>query len=543
MVEKRWVVLNENGRDIKEALIGNRNIDDRDAFFQPHLYKLTSPGKLFPDLEIAIGRIKKAIKNKELIYIYGDFDVDGITATAILWETINFLGGKVLPYIPHREKEGYGINKAALKKLAKEGAKVIVSVDCGITAVEEAETSKKLKIDLIITDHHTIQPDLPKSFATLHTELLAGSGVAFMLAKALLESFSKETSEQLYKNLELVAIGTVADMVPLTGDNRILTANGFLKLAKTDRVGLQALYDDATLTKKIGTYEVGFIISPRLNAAGRMESALDALRLLLTKNKKRARELASKLSQTNKERQEATAAALAHAREAALNNGFSKMIVAHHASYQQGVIGLVAGRIADEFYRPTVVISEISPVSKGSARSIRGFNINEAIGSVSKFLTSHGGHPMAAGFSLKKDQIDDFKKEILKYAEKSLKTSDLVPALKIDTRLNKESLNRDTFEIIKEFEPFGIGNQEPVFLTEDLQVVSARRLGAEGKHLRLVLRTDGSKVFDAIGFGFGGSSVKIGERIDAAFNLKEDTWNGNSRIEMKLKDFRLSKKS
>src|SRR3990167_1337363 len=313
MVEKRWVVLNENGRDIKEALIGNRNIDDRDAFFQPHLYKLTSPGKLFLDLEIAVELIKKAIKNKELIYIYGDFDVDGITATAILWETINFLGGKVLPYIPHREKEGYGINKAALKKLAKEGAKVIVSVDCGITAVEEAETSKKLKIDLIITDHHTIQPDLPKSFATLHTELLAGSGVAFMLAKALLESFSKETSEQLYKNLELVAIGTVADMVPLTGDNRILTANGFLKLAKTDRVGLQALYDDATLTKKIGTYEVGFIISPRLNAAGRMESALDALRLLLTKNKERARELASKLSQTNKDRQEATAAALAHA--------------------------------------------------------------------------------------------------------------------------------------------------------------------------------------------------------------------------------------
>src|SRR4030042_6888371 len=358
MIKKRWVILNENGKDLREVLIKNRNIKDREAFFKPHLYKLTSPDKLFPDLEKAIERIKRAIKQKELIYICGDFDVDGITATAILWETIDFLGGKCLPYIPHREKEGFGINARAIKSLAKEGAKLIISVDCGITAVEEAEIAKKLNVDLIITDHHTRQKILPKPFALLHTENLAGSGVAFMLAKALLESFSRKDDEQLYKNLELGAIGTIADMAPLTGDNRILSANGFHNLAKSSRIGLRALYDEASLTKKIGPYEVGFIIAPRLNAAGRMEHALDSLRLLLTRNKKRAREIAAKLSVINRKRQNETAAALSHARETVNGDGISKMIIVHHTSYPQGVIGLVAGRLADEFYRPTIVISE-----------------------------------------------------------------------------------------------------------------------------------------------------------------------------------------
>jgi len=543
MVKKRWVILGENGKDLREVLIKNRNIKDREAFFKPHLYKLTSPDKLFPDLEKAIERIKRVIKQKELIYIYGDFDVDGITATAILWETIDFLGGKCLPYIPHREKEGFGINAKAIKSLAKEGAKLIISVDCGITAVEEAEIAKKLNVDLIITDHHTLQKTLPKPFALLHTETLAGSGVAFMLAKALLESFSRKDDEQLYKNLELGAIGTIADMAPLIGDNRILSANGFHNLAKSSRIGLRALYDEASLTKKIGPYEVGFIIAPRLNAAGRMEHALDSLRLLLTRNKKRARELAAKLSETNRQRQEATAEALSHAREAVNGDGISKMIIVHHDSYPQGVIGLVAGRLADEFYRPTIVISEASPLSKGSARSISGFNIIDAIGLASKHLKTHGGHPMAAGFSIEPKKIPLFKKQILNFAEKTLEKGDLTPTLKIDCQLGKEALNYKTFGVINEFEPFGIGNPEPTFLTRNLEIADVRRLGTNGKHLRMRLRTPDYFGFDAIGFGFGGEDVKVGGRLDAVYNLKEDTWNGNRRLELKLKDFRPSKKN
>lgn len=542
MIKKRWVVLNENGKNLKETLIKNRKIKDKEVFFKPHLYKLTSPDKLFADLDRTVERIKRAIKSKELVYIYGDFDVDGVTATAILWETIDFLGGKVLPYIPHREKEGYGINSEAIKLLAKEGAKLIISVDCGITAVEEAKITKKLNVDLIITDHHTKHKILPKPFALLHTETLAGSGVAFMLAKALLESFSKKDDEQFYKNLELAAVGTVADMAPLTGDNRIISANGFHNLAKSARVGLQALYDEASLTKKIGPYEVGFIIAPRLNAAGRMEHALDSLRLLLTRNKKRAREIAAKLSETNRQRQEATTAALSHAREIVNGDGISKMIIAHHTSYPQGVIGLVAGRLADEFYRPTIVISEVSPLSKGSARSISGFNITEAIGSASEHLTTHGGHPMAAGFSIEPKMISLFKKQMLNYAEKTLKKSDLTPTLKIDCQLGKEALNYKTFGVISEFEPFGVGNPEPVFVTKDLVVADLRRVGKEGKHLRMILRSKDYSVFDAIGFGMGGEDAGVGDKLDAAYNLKEDTWNGNRRLELKLKDFRPSKR-
>ncbi|MEX0621905.1 MAG: single-stranded-DNA-specific exonuclease RecJ [Candidatus Woykebacteria bacterium] len=542
MVQKKWVLLEKNGKDLKNILLANRNIKDHDSFFNPHLYKLTSANKLFPDLDIAVERIKKAIKEKELIYIYGDFDVDGITAAAILWETIDFLDGKVLPYIPHRQKEGYGIHVAALEKLAKEGAKVVISVDCGITATAEAKIAKKLGISLIITDHHMIQDGTPQPFALLHTEKLAGSGVAFMLAKALLESFSKDTDEQLYKNLELAAIGTLADMVLLTGDNRIIAANGLARLGKSDRVGLRALYNEAAINKKIETYEVGFIISPRLNAAGRMENALDSLRLLLTRDKSRAARLAAKLSQTNRERQEATTGALTHARETVNGNGAGKIIIVHHESYNQGVVGLVAGRLADEFYRPAIAISETRTLSKGSGRSVGVFNITEAIKAAEKYLDSAGGHPMAAGFSIQTDKIPRFKEALYKYAEKNLTADALTPNLKIDTMLRSELINQDTWDMIREFEPFGIGNPEAVFQTNGLEVVGVRRLGKDGKHLRLVLKSADNNIFNAIGFGLGERSVKDKERIDIVYNLRENTWQGNKKIEMRIKDFRPSER-
>jgi len=535
-MEKKWTVLDENPKDLRRTLLKNRKIEDPDSFFKPHLYKLTSPGKLFPELEKAISRIKKAIKNKELVYIYGDFDVDGITGTAILWETINFLGGKVLPYIPHREKEGYGIHSEAIEKLAKTSAKVIVSVDCGITAVEEAKIAKNLGIDLIITDHHSIQPELPRAFALLHTDKLAGSGVAFMLAKALLESFN-EGAEQLFKNLELAAIGTIADMVPVTADNRIIIANGLHNLTHTKRLGLKALYDEASISKKIGTTEVGFMISPRLNAMGRMESALDSLRLLLTNKEERAQQLANKLSKVNKERQEATSTSLDHARKSAEENGSTKIIVTHHSSYLPGVIGLVAGRLVDEFYKPAIAISESEPLSKGSARSIQSFNITEAIGSHKKLLQSFGGHPMAAGFSIVPEKILQFKEKVINHAEKNINSEDLTPVLKIDTKLDVNSINRDSLELTKEFEPFGIGNPDPVFMSEKLEVSDLRTVGG-GKHLRMVLRGPNYKVFSCIGFGLGGKQINIGDRVDIAYNLKEDNWRGDHRLELNLKDVR-----
>ena len=539
-MEKRWQVLSETSKPLREILIKNRKIEDQETFFQPHLHKLTSPDKFFPDLDKAIERLRKAIKNKELIYIYGDFDVDGITGCAILWETINSLGGKVLPYIPHREKEGYGIHSEAITTLAKEGAGLIISVDCGITAVEEAKIAKNLSVDLIITDHHTKQAEIPESFALLHTDKLAGSGVAFMLAKALLDSFSKG-DEQFFKNLELATIGTIADMVPLQGDNRIITANGLLNLRSSERVGLKALYAEAGVTNTLSTFEVGFLITPRLNAAGRMETAMDSLRLLLTRKETRAREIARGLSQTNKERQEATASALNHAREVVAGNGSSKMIVVHHPSYLAGIIGLVAGRLVDEFYRPAIVISETSPLSKGSGRSISGFNITEALSGLKEHLTSHGGHPMAAGFSLEEAKIPHFKEEMLNYAEKNLLEADLTPTLKIDARLEPEQINQETLGVISEFAPFGIGNPEPVFMAEDLLVMDERTVGKEGKHLKMVLKDVDSRAFDAIGFGQGGKAVTVGDKVDAVFTLNENIWNGQKNLQLKVKDLRKKK--
>lgn len=537
MLKKRWVVQNSNGGDLESVLLKNRNVRDPESFFKPHLYKFTSPGKTFPDLDKTITRIKKAINNGELIYIYGDFDVDGITATAILWETIDFLGGKVLPYIPHRVTEGYGLHTEAIKNLAKE-AKVIISVDCGITAVEEAEIAKKLGVDLIITDHHLLQKETPQPFALLHTEKLSGSGIAFALAKSLLAEFSKEASDQLYKNLELSAIGTIADMVPLTEDNRILSANGLSALSKTSRIGLKALYNEADVTGKIGTYEVGFIISPRLNSAGRMEHALDSLRLLLTRDKTRAQKLSRALAETNRKRQEAMRSAWSHAREN-LNGASGKMIIAHHPSYAEGIVGLVAGKLMGEYYRPTIVISEMDPISKGSARSIQGFNITDAIISAKAYLRSHGGHPMAAGFSIEQEKIPDFKEQLLKYAENNLKKDYLTPELKIDFDLPAGKINNETLDLLKTFEPFGIGNPEAAFLTKDLEVLEKRKLGKEGKHLRMILRSPDNFSFHSIGFGMGDENVDTGDKIEIVYNLHEDNWNKNNRLELKIKDFRV----
>ncbi|OGY32620.1 MAG: single-stranded-DNA-specific exonuclease RecJ [Candidatus Woykebacteria bacterium RIFCSPLOWO2_01_FULL_41_12] len=535
-MEKTWKVLDENPKDLRRTLLKNRNVEDADSFFQPHLYRLTPVNKLFPSLDKAIERIKRAIKEKDLIFIYGDFDVDGITGTAILWETIDFLGGRVLPFIPHREKEGYGIHSDAIEHIAKQGAKVIVSVDCGITAVAEAEVAKRLGVDLIITDHHSLQTQIPKAYAVIHTDTLAGSGVAFMLAKALLEFFNKEADEQFFKNLELASIGTIADMVPLISDNRIIVANGLHSLNKSERLGLKALYNEAGLNKKIGTYEVGFIISPRLNAAGRMENALDSLRLLLTKNKDRASRIASQLSVTNKRRQEAMAESLGHARSSLKGNGGTKILIAHHESYLPGIIGLVAGRLVDEFYKPSIVISEIDPLSRGSARSIKGFNIAEAIGKQKDYLQSHGGHPMAAGFSIEKEKIPVFKEKILNYAEKTLSEKDFTPTLKIDARLDVDHLDKGALQVIKEFEPFGVGNGEPTFVTSDFEVVSAKAVGNGGKHLRMVLRGRNYRLFNSIAFGLAGRPLKKGDLIDAVYNLKEDSWSGNGRIELRVKD-------
>ena len=541
-MEKQWVVLNDGKEsDLRKVLLRNRKVKNEQSFLQPYLHELPKIGKQLPQIDKAVDRIQKAIKNKELIYIYGDFDVDGITGTAILWETLDMLGAKVMPYIPHRETEGYGLHSEALEKLSSEGAKVVISVDCGITAVEQAKIAKKLGIDLIITDHHEPLNQLPKAFALLHTTSLAGSGVAFRFAEALLESVNKPEDEQFFKNLELATIGTVADMVPLVGENRIIVKNGLPLLSKSNRIGLKSLYEQASLNKTIGTGQIGFIIAPRLNAMGRMGHALDSLRLLLTRKKSRARDLAFRLGKINTDRQEATKKSIEHAKNLVEKeyNG-AKMLVIDHESYPQGVIGLVAGRLVEKYYRPTVVISVNKDLSKGSARSISNFHITQALSQSKKYLENYGGHPMAAGFSIKSENIEKFRENMIQHAEKSLSKKDLIPTLKIDAKIDLDKINEETMGIINQFEPFGIGNPEPTFLTENLEVVDSRTVGVDGKHLKMTLRKPNGSAYDAICFSYEKEKPEKGDMIDVVHNISENTWQGQKSIQMKVKDFRKS---
>lgn len=549
MTPAKWVVLPKVSDNLEEQLLANRQIKDKDSFFNPAI----SPQPLvdLTQLQIALERIKKAIDppagGKELIYIYGDFDVDGVTATALLWETLNDLGAKVMPYIPHREKEGYGLAEKGLRQIAEKGGRLVITVDCGVGAIEQAKLAKELGLELIITDHHQKSGELPEAVAILHTYELSGVGVAYELASALYESFGQPTPVEL---LDLVCIGTIADMVPLLGKNRSFAKLGLAEMNQTKRAGLRAIVEEAAIKLgNLGTFEVSFIIAPRLNAMGRLEHAYDSLRILLTKDPDKARLLARKLSLTNSERQRLTREAIEQAQEILeLEGKNKKMFVLHNEGWQQGIIGLVAGKLTDQYCRPVLVISKGEVHSKGSARSVNGINIVEAIQSCSDILVNCGGHPAAAGFTIETERIPEFKERVTKWAEDKLNYDSFIPEIKIEAQLRAEELNLETHTLVAQFAPFGIGNPQPLFLTCGLTVHQVRTVGSEGKHLKLILGIPARNVWsltnsiEAIGFGMGKKlmEVRIGSRIDIAYVLDVDRWNGKEKLVLKLKDFRPS---
>lgn len=545
MTSAKWVVLDRVSDDLEEQLLANRQIKDKEFFFNPTI----SPEPLVDkdQLQIAVQRIKKSIAQKEQVYIYGDFDVDGVTATAILWETLNNLGAKVLPYIPHREKEGYGLSETGLKQIAEKGGKLVITVDCGIGAIEQAKLAKEFGLELIITDHHQKSDELPEAVAILHTYELCGAGVAHELANALYQSVGSAPPPEL---LDLVCIGTIADMVPLLGKNRAFAKLGLEQLNKTKRLGLRAIIEEVAIKLgNLGTFEISFIIAPRLNAMGRLEHAYDSLRILLTKDPDKARLLARKLSLTNSERQRLTREAIEQAQEILEKESKNKkMFVLHNEGWQQGIIGLVAGRLTDQYCRPVLVISKGEVHSKGSARSVNGINIVEAIQSCSDILVNCGGHPAAAGFTIETERIPEFKERLAKWAEDKLTSDSFIPEIKIEAQFRAQDLNLETCALVAQFAPFGMGNPKPLFLTQDLTVHQVRTVGSEGKHLKLILGVPNENVWsltnsiEAIGFGMGKKfmDVRIGSRIDVVFCLDEDNWNGNKKLVLKLKDFKTS---
>jgi single-stranded-DNA-specific exonuclease len=556
----RWRVLKKlkekEGQKRREEIIkslflnrGLKTKKQQEEFLGPKdPYLLTpqevgiSPVQLIKALKI----IKKAIKNKEKIIVYGDYDTDGVSATAVLWETLNKLKAQVMPFIPKRE-EGYGLKVDRIERMAKENVSLIITVDQGIVHSKQVAYAKKLGVDVIITDHHQPGKVKPKAVAIIHTTLLAGVGVAWFLANWLSKHFQggqKHLGSGV--GLDLATIGTVTDMVPLVGPNRSLVKFGLEAVRKTKRPGLLALFQFAGIAKeKIGTYEIGYIIGPRINASGRMDDPMEALRLVCTQDGTRAVGLAQKIDQQNRERQELTKQTIIHARDLWLKeDGKSALIFIYHQSYDHGVIGLVASKLKDEFNRPAVVLAPREDYWVASARSIDEFSMIEAIREFADLLGEHGGHRLAAGFSVSQEKLEAIKKGLIERAKKGLGKAKLVPTLEIEAEIKLADLNLSLYPEIEKFAPFGIGNPQPIFTTHQVQVNDVRLMGKEKQHLKLVI-SDQLPVarFEAIGFGMGENYSQLfpGEPVDIAYELILNQWNGQKKLELRLRDLKINK--
>lgn len=489
----------------------------------------------------ALTRIQKAIEKKESIVVYADYDTDGITAGAIMWEALYILGAQVMPYVPHRVEEGYGLSKKGIDKVKVEyNPSLCITVDHGITAYEKVAYAKKCGIDVIVTDHHIKSKILPKC-PIVHTTKLSGAGIAWFIAHALLSSKDAVIDDLL----SLAAIGTIADMVPLIGPNRSIALWGIRKINSTNRPGILELVAEAGLIQdKLTSYDISHILAPRLNAMGRLEHALDALRLLCTRKQERAKMLAQKLGITNRERQQLTLETSLHASAEVSRTELhthKKLLFVGSSSYNQGIIGLVAGKLVDKYYRPSIVVAIGQEISKASARSITGFNIVEAIRECSQIILDVGGHPMAAGFTFETEKLAALQKQLEDIVEKKLNDDLLTKKLRIDAEIPLGCVTQTFWKRLQDMRPFGIGNPEPVFATRNVTIRDARLVGSDGKHLKLRLQQtteEQQTIINAIAFNMGNiySTLRPDTPIDIAYTIDMNEWNGNTMLQIKIKD-------
>ena len=504
----------------------------------------------------AVTRLRQAIRGGELVAIYGDFDADGVTATALLVETLSALGAKVKPYIPHRVDEGYGLNTDALRQLASQGVGVVVTVDCGIRSVTEVNYGRKLGLDLIVTDHHSVGEETPPALAVINPKQpdcpypfkdLAGVGVAFKLAQALLQTNRQvplakgEVSVNEGDLLGLVALGTVADLAPLLGENRSLVKRGLERLNSTKRLGLRAMIAQAGL--KLGQIDagtIGFVLGPRLNAAGRIDDAIMSYDLLLCRSPSQAGNLARMLEEQNQHRQRLTAETLERAREQVLIAGESeKLFFAAAEDFLAGIVGLVAGRLTDEFYRPSLVVELGPEKSRGSARSIPEFNISAALDQCSDLLVRYGGHAAAAGFTVANDNLEALQKRLKELAAEQLEGVELTSTLLIDAEVELSEVDWATQALLTQLEPCGYANPAPLLLSRRAIVRGARAVGTDDRHLKLTL-SDGRIIWDAIAFRQGQWANQVPRHIDVVYSLEVNEWNGRKRLQLNVKDLRPS---
>ncbi|SFE27379.1 single-stranded-DNA-specific exonuclease RecJ [Alteribacillus iranensis] len=514
------------------------------SFMQANMADIHDPF-LMDGMDKAVQRIRDAVSNNEKILIFGDYDADGVSSTTIMIETLKELGADFGWYIPNRFTEGYGPNIPALQTAKDEGASLVITVDTGIAAVGEIEAANEMGLDVIITDHHEPPPELPKAFAVINPKKpgcpypfkeLAGAGVALKLSHALLEAFP----EQL---LDIFTIGTVSDLVPLLDENRSLVKEGLKKLAQSQRPGIRALKEICGITSEhIEEDHVGFSMGPRINAAGRMDSADPAVHLLLSDSTEEASEWAMLIDQLNKERQTVVNQITEEAIELVENvypPEDNKFLIIAKEDWNPGVIGIAASRLVEKFYRPVIVLSidKEKREAKGSARSIEGFNMFEELSKNRDLLPHFGGHPMAAGLTMNADDIEELRKRLLAQADDTLSETSLIPVTPIDAAIPLEEVSLQSLEELKQLAPFGVGHPKPVFLLEDVQVASKRKIGSEKNHLKAEWERNGKRL-DCVGFYLGHIADQLTEQATASVvgELAVNEWNGFRKPQLFLKD-------
>jgi len=536
-------------REIVELLLKSRTIKDVDAFLNPPSpldLTLKDFGFRKKDISKMMKLLTKIKKNNEMIVVYTDYDADGITGGAVLWETLYLLGFTVMPYVPHRKTEGYGFSKKGIDTVKKEFDPVLImSVDHGITAKKEVKYANKMGIDMIVTDHHYRQEDkVPDSaIGIFHIPALSGSSTAYMVAKEIYEYFKVQSSnlkvlEKYFKTdyLALAAIGTVADLVPLVGPSRSIVSYGLQAFSKVTRPGIIHILKEAKIeNKEIRPYEIGFIIAPRINAVGRLEHAIDALRLLCTTDEKRAYELAHKVGDLNTNRQELVKEQVAEAQIQIKNmKEIPKLIILYADHWHEGVIGLIAGNILQEYYRPTIVMTKGDGFYKASVRSIPGFHVTDFLKTLDSYLINYGGHAAAAGFTLKEEMLDTFLKVAVKKAKEIISDEMLERTMEVDMKIPLSLATKPFVEALDKLAPFGIGNAKPTFVS-DVSVVHAKILGKQRTHLKFQVKDLSGKSFprDMIAFGQADLFKKLSQnqKITVAYNLDMNEWNGRVTVQ------------
>ncbi|MBN1454448.1 MAG: single-stranded-DNA-specific exonuclease RecJ [Anaerolineales bacterium] len=499
------------------------------------------------DMQAAVERIRYALERNEPVAIYGDYDVDGVTSTALLVDVLNALGGEARGYIPNRFDEGYGLNNEALSQLKDDGVKLVITVDCGIRSPDETLHARTIGLDLIITDHHhPSEGPLPPALAVINPKQpgdvypdkdLAGVGIAYKLAEALVQRLGTLVV-RLESLLDLVALGTVADLAPLVGENRFLVRRGLRQMRETTRQGLFSLAAVSELNlAKINATDIGFRLGPRLNAAGRLDEALAAYELLTTKDVFRAGQLAQQLDVQNRERQRITREMQAQAEALALADETDAFLLfAAHEDFNAGVVGLAASRLTEIYYRPSIVAHIDTETTRGSCRSIPEFHITDALDQCADILVRHGGHAAAAGFTVENSKLNELVSRLKAIAKEQLSQQDLRPTLTADAEIPLTEVRPDLLDNLKYLEPTGYGNPDAVFVARDVRVKSARTVGAEGKHLKMTLEDESSMTHDAIGFRLGQLQPELPERVDLMFTYEINEFNGRVNYQLNLKD-------